>query len=173
MACSKQLFCTGETDIAQNRITITALRIRAKIFMIRFLGDVFLRRAFLFLFSRSKARSIGHSIIFFCSESRNYSPQTLSVEAIFFVFFILLYHLVTLQNTAAASFLRSSCDHPQDQTVPSTSGAAPCPVVTPSHYGLGSAFSADTVHYIQLGITMLQANENGYNFDYSFAFSFS
>ena len=41
----------------------------------------------------------------------------------------------------ATSFLRSSCGHPQVQTVPSSTWDAPCPVVTPSLKGLGSAFS--------------------------------
>lgn len=41
----------------------------------------------------------------------------------------------------ATSFLRSSCGHPQVQTVPSSAWDAPCPVVTPSLKGLGSAFS--------------------------------
>jgi len=41
----------------------------------------------------------------------------------------------------ATSFLRSSYGHPQVQTVPSSTWDAPCPVVTPSPKGLGSAFS--------------------------------
>ena len=45
----------------------------------------------------------------------------------------------------ATSFLRNSCGHPQVQTVPSSAWDAPCPVVTPSLKGLGSAFSVFTL----------------------------
>ena len=69
-------------------------------------------------------------------------PQTLSVEAMPFTFFMLLDHFVALQIVVATAFLRSSYGHPQAQTVPSTTWVAPCPVVTPSRIGLGSALSA-------------------------------
>ena len=111
VACSKQMFCIGETDIAQNMITITVLRLRAKIFVIRFLDGLFLRNASFLFTSYLKAQTICCSILVFSSKSRNYSPQAFA-EAVPFTLFMLLDQFVTLREAAATSFLRSSYGHP-------------------------------------------------------------
>ena len=41
-------------------------------------------------------------------------------------------HFVAPLFSVGGSFLPTSCGHPQVQTVPSSQGDAPCPVVTPS-----------------------------------------
>ena len=82
-----------------------------------------------------------------------------TVEANFRTLFVIFLIVILLQYcytayAEATSFLRSSCGHPQVQTVPSSAWDAPCPVVTPSQKGLGSAFSVFTLwkDYLSLGL---------------------
>ena len=74
-------------------------------------------------------------------------PQTVKAayrrSAITFINFMTMFTQFCYTAIAeAVSFLYSSCSHLQVQTVPSSLWDAPCPVVTPSRIGLGSAFSA-------------------------------
>ena len=75
-----------------------------------------------------------------------------TVETNFRTLFVIFLIVILLQccYTACAeatSFLRSSYGHLQVQTVPSSARDAPCPVVTPSLKGLGSAFSVFYIFY--------------------------
>ena len=65
-----------------------------------------------------------------------------------FVLFILFAQLCYTAFAEVASFLYDSYGRPQVQTVPSSAWDAPCPVVTPSRDGLGSAFSAHLLNGI-------------------------
>ena len=116
--------------------TATTPNISAKFFITRILVDFFFCDV-RFLFSPLlSTRSRRAPITAFGRESRIYPPQTLSVEAMPFAFFMLLDQFCYTAKAEAASFLRSSCGRPQVQTVPSTAWVAPCPVVTPSRKGL-------------------------------------
>ena len=70
-----------------------------------------------------------------------------TIGIIFLIIFI-RFQICYTAKAEATSFLRSSYGHPQVQTVPSSARDAPCPVVTPSQKGLGSAFSVCLLYHI-------------------------
>ena len=118
---------------------IRVLKIRAVTFITR-LTDALFKRANFTFFNLLVMAPKRLSTIFLNRYSPNYFAADNKVRGSMFL--TIITQICYTAKAEATSFLRSSYGHPQVQTVPSSTGDAPCPVVTPSLKGLGSAFSA-------------------------------
>ena len=123
---------------------IRVIRSRAVTF-ITCLTDALFKRANFTFFNLLVMAPKRLSTIFLNRYSPNYFAADNKVRGS--IFLIIITQFCYTAYAEATSFLHSSCGHPQVQTVPSSARDAPCPVVTPSLKGLGSAFSV-YVYYI-------------------------
>ena len=141
--CSVTILFVKYKPLTTNEaMKIRALRIKAATFITRLTDDLFKRANFTF-FNLLVMAPKRLSTIFLNRYSPNYFAADNKVRGSLSL--IIITQFCYTAKADAMSFLHSSYGRPQVQTAPSSAWDAPCPVVTPSLKGLGSAFSVFTL----------------------------